>query len=754
MWRAVRCGCGVAARVGGIVAVASGVAAVCVPLPRARLATYPAATRVVDRHGAELRVVLGSGDCLRHVAPLERMGVWAADALIAAEDKRFYRHGGIDPWAIGRAAVLNVWRRRVVSGASTLTTQVVKMVTPRGRTPLTKVIEAVHAVRLEREWSKHDILAQYLNRAPMGGNVYGVQSAARRYFGRDATDLTLGETALLLGLPQAPSRYRPDRYPARAAERRDYVLRRMAALGVITDAQRQAAERQPVRVETRPNVFRAPHFCDFVLQRHGGRIGGETRADAGDDGVLRTTLDARIQAAAEDTSRALTARLGRDAEVAVAVVVLDVASGEVRALVGSGDYDQPTYGQVNCAVLPRSPGSALKPFLYALAIDQGRCTPDTLLRDEPRRFRGYVPENFQRTFRGAVSAREALVASLNIPALTLAEAVGLETFAAGLCRVGIGTLDKPPEHYGLSMVLGTVEVTLLELVNAYACLARLGEYAPYRVLSGETAEGGGVAAGALVGTRVFSPEAAYMVAGMLSGPERAQAGTGHVGDTVGARVAWKTGTSNGYRDAWTIAYNPEYVVGVWVGNPRGGTDIRLVGIEAAAPSALALFRGLYPDGAGPWYTRPPGLTRCRICPSSGMRAGPRCPVTTEGDTIEGVSDPVPCRGHADSGSMAEGVGEPGGPVAAPAGGRARLAIASPADGARYIRGDTLPLERQAVALKATGAEGDVWWFVNRRPCGKTAGDGSLPWPLEPGTHRITCADAAGRTAAVTIAVRW
>jgi penicillin-binding protein 1C len=723
---------------GLVVAIGLGSAAVLfsLPLPRERLARYPAAIELVDREGTPLRVMLGRDDYQLHPVPLARTGAWAGLALVAAEDKRFYRHGGIDLRAIARAAGLNVWRRRVVSGASTLTTQVVKMVAPRRRSPVTKLIEATQAVRLEREQTKAAILEQYLNRAPMGGNLYGVQAAARRYFGRDAAALTLGEASLLMGLPQSPSRYRPDRHLERALARREYVLGRMAKLGYITNTQRRAAESQPLRIAAQPNPFLAPHFCDFVLQRHGARL-GDGVGELG-DGPLRTTLDPRLQRLAEDAARALTARLNRidTAEIAVAVVILDVADGAVRALVGSADYDHPLFGQVNCAALPRSPGSALKPFAYAMAIDQGYCTPDSMVDDRPRRFRGYVPENFQRTFRGRVSVRAALVESLNIPALTLVQHVGLDAFAVLLRRAGLNTIDRTAAHYGLSLVLGTGEVTLLDLVNAYACLARGGQYRPYRLLD-QLATGVGAA------PPLVSAEAAYLVADMLSGPERSLAGAGHMGDTVDARVAWKTGTSNGHRDAWTIAYNPAYVVGVWVGNPTGGGGARLVGIEHAAPTALRIFRRIYPSGVGPWFARPADLETRRVCPVSGCVAGPLCPVAVTGDAIRGVSDPTPCR-------------LPHAPSVAPFATAARqplMTIATPPDGARYELVDELPRERQQLPLKASGGTGTVWWFVDRRLVGQGAADQTLLWPLERGVHTLACADAAGRSAQVSITVR-
>lgn len=708
------------------------------PFPEEKLARLPASVVLTDRNGEPLRVRLAAGgfDCRPGYEPLPEH--WIAKAMVAAEDRRFWSHPGVDVLALARALGQNLFFGRRISGASTLSTQVIRLVEPRPRTVVTKVIEAVRALQLERRLGKREILAHYLNRAPFGGNLVGIEAAARRYFGKGAAQLSLAEAALLAGLPQSPSRLRPDRHPERAKQRQAYVLERMAACGLITAQEREEALAQTLQPRLGKYPFRAPHFCDWV--------GVPARAAA--DATVRTTLDGDMQRQAEGILR----RHLREGEAkGGAVVVLDVKTGGVRVLVGSPDYFAARRaGQVNGAVAPRAAGSTLKPFAYALAIDRGLVTPATVLTDVPLRFRDFDPRNFASNFRGLVSVRDALVLSLNLPAIDVERRAGQERFHATLRDLGLATISKPAAHYGLGLVLGNAEVRLLDLANAYACLARGGGWAPARFVENETPP---------VPKPIFSPEACWLIADMLSGEERAMDTTGHAADVRLPPMAWKTGTSAGLRDAWTIAWNPEYVIGVWVGNPDGSAADELVGRKTATPIAWELFRQLYPDNEGPRFARPAGVEPREVCAASGCVPGPHCTHRIEDWSLAKVSRHETCPVHrageeaAWPAAVASFLARRAAPAAAeePA---AAVRILVPARGSTYRWMPELDVDAQRLALEAASdrAGEALHWFVDDRPVGQSRAGTPLFWPLERGTHQIVCSTVRGLSDRVEIAV--
>ncbi len=740
------------------------------PFPMEEVAFYPSSTVLVDRTGAPLRVTLGPGDVdCRPVRELSN-AAWLARAMVAAEDRRFWQHPGVDPLSILRAAWQNLTHLRRCSGASTLTTQLVRQVEPRPRTWCTKVIESFRALQLERRLDKTEILEQYLNRVPFGSNLIGAGAASRRYFGKDPGQLSLAEAALLAGLPQSPSRLRPDRHFARAKARQQYVLDRMRACGMITAAQCAAAWTEPLAVRAGGDPFRAPHFTDLVLQQTAGK-------DKTHELIFRTTLDPRLQAMLEAQVTGRRPEWRADGITGGAAVILDVRTGAVRALVGSPDYwDRERRGRVNGAMAPRSPGSALKPFAYALAMDQGRLTPGTVLADVPRRFRDYQPENFDGGYCGLVSARDALVLSLNLPALAVVEEVGQPVFYQTLRRLGLGTLDRPAEQYGLGLAVGGCEVRLLDLANAYACLARGGIWNRLRLNENENSE-----EAAREAVRVFSPEACWLVADMLGGDERALAATGQRVETRAPRFAWKTGTSAGFRDAWTVAWNPDYVVGVWLGNPDGHPAAALVGTKTAAPFVWDLIYDLYRGRDAPWFVRPAGVARRMVCAVSGLPPGPYCPQTVEEDCLAGVSRPQPCAVHrrvAATGDAAAAVREVWPPevmaflartgcasslvannkvlqrVESAAGGGPR--ILSPARGQIFRVMENLSGVPQRLSLRGAAVDGDgdgrLHWLMDDLPVGNTTPAETLSWPLARGRHILVCVDDRGRADRVEIRV--
>jgi penicillin-binding protein 1C len=719
-----------------------------VPPPEAWLAPRSYSTVLADREGHPLRVLLADDGQDARWIPCAEMGPWLGPALIAAEDGRFYRHRGVDLWALVRATAQNVFAGRVVSGASTISMQVVRLARPRPRTLAVKLIEALMALKMERTMTKERILEEYVNRAPFGGPYVGARAAARHYFGCDVRDLTLGEAALLAGLPQSPARLRPDRHLDRARQRRNYVLERMARRGFINEAQRIEAQTQPLTIEPDRYPLQAPHFAEAarhaLTQDRRGRL-------------VRTTLDPDMQRLAEDALGRAARRLRADGVYGGAVVVLDVPSGAVRALVGSPNSRDPRVaGHVNAAMAPRSAGSTLKPLLFALAFDEGRLTPATVLADVPRVYSDYRPANFDGEFRGLVPARVALSDSLNMPALDLAHEMGVARLHRGLLDFGLRTLSRPTADYGLGLALGNGEVTLLDLAGAYAALARGGVARPAIWFEGETS---------VPGAAVVSSEAAWLVSEILSDPSRTIPGAGPPSAVRSPRAAWKTGTSSGFRDAWTVAWNPDVVVAVWMGNPEGIPSPALVGGAAAAPVAWDIFRGLYPRGEGPWFPRPEGIEEREVCAVSGRACGPYCAIRTPDWTIAGASRHAVCTVHrAGRGEDPPEIVEVwpddvaaflarGGTTPSASATASAPRIVSPLAGAPYRRWAPEEGQWSRVPLIAETRETDrLWWFVDGRALGSARPGDPIWWTPEPGHHVLVCSDAAGCYASIGIQV--
>ena len=711
--RVLGIGIGTAAAAAAVI----GAAVRFVPPPRGLLGPYPAAVVIRDGDGGIIRIRTGPGDVVCLPVSIEEIGPWLAPAFVAGEDRRFFSHPGIDPAAVGRAAATNLRRMRIVSGASTITTLVVKLATERrGRGLGAKLSEGFRALQIERIMSKSDILEQYLNRAPFGGNLIGVGAASLRYFGRTPAHLSLPEAALLAALPRLPERLRPDRHPREARRARDKILDRMAALGMISPEESARAKKEPVPEKLRAYPFQAPHFCDLVL----ANIGAAREADS--------TLDPRLQALAETVTDSFFPEARRRGAESMAVVILHVPSGEIRALVGSPDWTEPRWGQVNCAAARRSPGSTLKPFIYCLAFERGICSPDTLLEDSPMDHGRYRPENYDRTFQGAVGAADALRRSLNLPAVGLLETIGPKTTAQKLSRAGISSLRGNADA-GLSLAVGSCGASLLELAEACSVLARDGLHLPRRTIKGgEDA----------LGERLFGSEAVFLVNDILSEGSRTRALLPATAPEHIPRFAWKTGTSNGHRDAWTLAWNPEYVVGVWAGDPAGGDNPDLAGIDIA-PVAATIFVRLYPGGSGPWYRRPENCVAVSVCPVTGLLPGPDCPGRKLSLIIRGVSPLRRCRGEHYRPSAERT--EPGPRISEPAEG----------DVLRLVEG--IPGSADSVPLRATGGEGEkLYWFVDGTPLGTTAPEEPLRWRPVPGRHRISCSDSRGYADRVSVTV--
>lgn len=593
----------------------------------------PPAVMVLDRHGEPLRFFLPADQRWRFPVRLSELPPEFPRALVASEDQRFWRHPGIDLLAVARAAWTDVRARRVVSGASTISMQIARMVEPGPRTLPAKLRESFRALQLEHHHSKRRILEIYLNLAPYGGNLEGVGVAAWFYFGKRPDQLSLSEIALLTALPRAPSGYDPVRRPRAAERARDRVLAQLAARGAFPQREIEAASRQPVpRVRSRA-PFAAPHFAQWMTRRYPGQA------------RLRTSLDSGVQRIAEEQVRRRAAELRDQGISNAAVVVIDNQTRSVRALVGSADFfAAASLGQVNGAVARRSPGSTLKPFLYAMAMDEGRILPDSYLLDIPTDFGGYVAENYDERYRGRVTVRDALIQSLNACAIRLLSEVGLGDFLHLLRRGGLATLDRPPEKYGLPLVLGAGEVTLLDLVDLYATLAEGGVYRPVRLLE---PEGDAAQAPPEAADRLFSRDAARAVTEILTDVRRPDLPESWDLTLGVPAVAWKTGTSYGHRDAWAVGFSARTTIGVWVGNFDGRPRKGISGSQHAGPLLFDLFRALEEREGGP---APPlsadaPLDTLEVCADSHELPGPFCPRRLRVPYLPGRSKLVACTWH-------------------------------------------------------------------------------------------------------------
>ncbi|UFX41855.1 penicillin-binding protein 1C [Bradyrhizobium sp. 41S5] len=531
------------------------------PLPLAQ--AQQVSTTVIDRNGKLLRAyAMADGRWRLPVDAKASVDPTYLKLLFAYEDKRFYAHHGVDPLALSRAGFQLLTRGRIVSGGSTITMQLARLIEPRHqRSVYAKLRQMVRAVELERRLSKDRILDLYLALAPFGGNLEGVRAASIAYFGKEPKRLSLAEAALLVALPQSPERRRLDRYPEAAHAARDRVLDRMVEDGAVSKEDAAQARATPVPKLRKQIPILAPHSSDQAI------------ATMKDAPVIKLTLDASLQRNLEALARDRAIAQGPD--VSVAIVVVDNETGDVLARVGSADYfDERRAGQVDMTRAVRSPGSTLKPFIYGLAFEDGFVHPDSLIEDRPIRFGSYAPENFDMTFQGTVPIRKALQLSLNVPAIALLDRVGASRLSARLKQAGTNLVLPKDEAPGLAMGLGGVGITLQDLAQLYSGLARLGATKPLREIM-QPNDGRDT-------MRLMDQAAAWQVGNVLLGTPPPENG-------VHNRIAFKTGTSYGYRDAWSVGFDGRITIGVWVGRPDGAPVPGLVGRTAAAPILFDAF---------------------------------------------------------------------------------------------------------------------------------------------------------------------
>ncbi len=618
------------------------------PLP-ARLLDYRsiASIKILDRDGGLLRELRSTADGRMTPLSTAELTPEVRAAFLAAEDHRFHGHLGVSPTSILRALNQNLRAGRVVAGGSTITQQLARTLIPRERTFLGKLQEALWAMRLEAHLSKDEILTQYLNRVPFGNNTFGLEAAAQLYFGKRALHLSLGQAAMLASIPRGPTAYDPWRRPGHLDQRRAWVLDRLEATKLASAAVVASARAEPLDLTAFAAAFRAPHFVEFIaahLEAWG----------LGQAAVIETSLDPRLQ---PDVEAQVAEEIGRLTERRVssaATIVVDNETGEILAYDGSADFFNGAIGGQNDGIqMRRQPGSALKPFIYAEAFTRGY-TPATVIPDLETSFSApkgsYTPKNYDRRLHGPVRAREALANSYNVPAVRVADDVGLGNALEVLHRAGFDSLKAGAEHYGLGLALGNGEVSLWEAARAYSGLSRGGllrSLVPIR--RAWTADGRELPLRRELKPRRFAdPHAANLVTHILSdNAARARAFGVDNALRLSFPVAAKTGTSKGYSDNWTVGYTKERTVAVWSGNFDGTPMIQVSGITGAGP----IFKRVMTRAMRDLTTQPlvnrEGLVPATICPLSGQLAGPHCPAAMEELFIDGSAPPHRCEMHGE-----------------------------------------------------------------------------------------------------------
>jgi penicillin-binding protein 1C len=634
---------------------------------------------VLDRHGVLLRAWPAGDGAWRLPAELAAVDPGLIAGLIAYEDKRFRRHGGIDGIAALRAAWQAATSGRITSGASTLTMQVARLLSGGGTGSMAgKLAQARLALALERRLTKDAILALYLHRAPYGGNIEGIRAASLTWFGKEPRRLTPAEAALLIALPQSPEARRPDRSPEAALAARNRVLDRLQAAGVLTAEDAGAARAAPLAAPRRDFPLLAPHLAEQLVA-------------AVPAGAVATTLDAGLQAEIQTLLRSFVLDRG-DPALSAALIIADFETGEILAHAGSADYLDPARaGFIDMTRALRSPGSALKPFIYGMAFEAGLAHPESLTTDRPVTFGDYAPQNFDRIYLGTVPLREALQTSRNIPAVALLDAIGPARLAARLRASGAALVLPPGKGPGLPLALGGAGISLADLTALYAGLARGGASVTLSPLPGGSAEG----------PALLAEGAAWQVADILSGtppPRDAPAGV----------LAFKTGTSWGGRDAWAFGFDGRHVAGIWVGRANGAAVPGAMGADLAAPLLFQAFARL--------GTRPAPLP----APPSWLPVLRQSDLPLHLQVFEGRGEVLSAR---------------------------RLEIAFPPDGAR------LDLAAGGVILKANNGILPLSWLIDGRPLPAAPTSREAVWPVTaPGFSAITVIDAEGASARVHVAL--
>ena len=706
-----------------------------VHLPKGLSDAPEPSVELLDRNGRSLRQARAEEGQFHRTIAYAELPQSLIDATLAAEDKRFWQHHGVDWRATFRALWQNARHGRVVSGGSTLTQQLIKLAGGRPRNWSSKLIEAAQALRLEQVWDKQRILAAYLNRIDYGSLNAGCAAAAEHYFAKPLRDLSAAESAFLAGLPQAPSRLNPYRRFEMAKKRQEWILARMETTGALKSEERVRAVNEPLRLAPPARSFRAPHFVDMLLAQANAPF---------PRGSIRTTLDLELQSFVERTLRDHLGRLSTQHVRDGAVVVIDNRSGDVLALVGSPDYGRRDAGQVNGAWAVRSAGSTLKPFTYLLALERG-ATAASVVHDLPAEFATatgvFAPVNYNRRCYGPMRYRLALANSLNISAVKVLDSIGGPVALSGRLRAwGLTTLNEAPEHYGLGLTLGNADVRLLELANAYATLARLGEFRPYRLTAAESSRNSHPA------SRI-SPHACLIADILADNTARAMAFGLESPLRFDFPVACKTGTSSDYRDNWALGFTPEFTVGIWAGNFDGSPMQGVSGVSGAAPVLHDIFVNLHERFGTTWFARPTNIVERMVHPVTGRmvdtgRSGavrelfsavalPEQEHTNDYDGAGRVRLPASYREWLASGDNWIGRGAVVDDTRLSTN---RLRVVSPVAGTVFFIDPDLGESGRLIPLRAEGT-GALEWACETLSC--RAGPGGAWAEMREGRHRLT-----------------
>ncbi|MEZ5385765.1 MAG: penicillin-binding protein 1C [Prosthecobacter sp.] len=721
-----------------------------VPLPEALLKPATPSTRYLARDGTPLRHLLDeNGNRSAPPVTFAEIPQPLLHALLAAEDKRFFSHSGIDLLAIARAARDNARSGHVVSGASTIHQQLIKNTTPRTgkRTLWTKLVEALQARHLAMSWSREEVFAAYANRISFGNLMTGAATAASGYFHKPLGDLTPAECALLAALPQSPARLNPFRNPESVLPRQRRILDQMHALGWLSEEQHRVALDQPIVLQRFSGGFEAPHAVEMLR--------GDSNA-----ATIRTTLDATLQQQVETIiAQRLDALKGRHVSHG-AVVVIKNATSAVLALAGSRDFFASDGGQLNGAWAPHSPGSAMKPFTYEMAFERG-ATPASIVADLPIEFTTasgtYRPENYSLRSYGPMTYRYALGNSLNISAVRVLDSIGgAETLLPRLRELGLTTLTEDAAHYGLGLTIGNASVRLIELANAYACLARLGRFKPWTLRTD---------APAVEERRMLGENESWLIADILSDNQAREMSFGSYSVLrLPFKCAVKTGTSSTFRDNWTVGYTPEFTVGVWVGNFDNTPMQDVSGVTGAGPIFRDVMLHLHEKHPATWFERPAVITHARIDPRTGKRLTPQTPparVSREDWFIADHFPPVAQASDYDSRgrailpreyaewvqSSANWLGDL--VTTAETDARPQLRITNPIPGTVVILDPDIRNNGSRLLLQATGATQPHWSSKTLELRPETPHTFAI---LKPGRHEIEMRDEASGLSAKTFVI--
>ncbi len=579
-------------------------------------------TLVQGSNGETLSAFLSKDDMWR--LPMEESDISPElkKAFLAKEDRYFNYHPGINPLAMVRAFFNNILKRKRTSGASTITMQVVRLLDPAPRTYLNKFLESFRALQLEWHYSKKEIFRMYLNLVPYGGNIVGVKSAALIYFQKNANHLSVGEITTLCIIPNRPNSLKPGANSEALLASRNQWLRYFKKHRVFRDDVLADALDEPLEMERHALPKVAPHYS-LWLKKYQPR-----------ESILKTFIDAGKQSKIESLSSSYMKRWKTHGINNASVVVMENATGKIIAYAGSNDFDDDAnHGQVNGVIANRSPGSALKPLIYAMAFDAGLCTPMTLITDVPVNFNGYSPENYFRIFNGQVTVERALENSLNVPAVKMLNEVGVKNFTQKLEQAGFQWIGKHKSELGLSAALGGCGVTLMELTNLYRCFANKGVWSKVSYLKTMPSD--------TLKIPLISDASAYMLTNILCKLTRPDLPSG-ADNALKVKVAWKTGTSFGRRDAWSIGFNKNYTVGVWVGNFDGTGKSELSGSEMATPLLFEIFNAIDYFNRTEWFVAPASVDFRLVCSESGNLPSSFCDNTVIDMFLPGISSTEHC----------------------------------------------------------------------------------------------------------------